>query len=185
MLIERENTCLIMFNMLSEFLPSLVNSQKLVDDSIWLMDFVRTIGIPVISIEHKGLGGRLDTFNAFSDNIDFVEVTHFSCMQEKAVMDKLESKGKKQVLLAGAEAHISILQTVLEFKQTSYQCYVIADAMSSRNSVDYKRACNRLEKENIELITKEMFFFECLRQSEYPNYIDMSLKFLDGRYIRG
>lgn len=37
---------------------------------------------------------------------------------------------------------------------------------------------------NIELITREMLFFETMAQSERSDYLALSKRFLDGRYLR-
>ena len=50
--------------------------------------------------------------------------------------------------------------------------------------IDHIAALERIKYFNIQCVTKEMVFFELIRQSEYPNYINLSLKFLDLRYIR-
>jgi len=58
------------------------------------------------------------------------------------------------------------------------------DAISAHFTIDRDVSLEKLRANGVNLVTKEMAFFEMLCHSEFPNYLDLSLCFLDGRYVR-
>ena len=96
----------------------------------------------------------------------------------------LNSVYKKQLIFAGAESHICMLQSAFNLRLLGYEIFFISDVISARSSVDNEAAKSRLSDHNYPLITKEMLFFELIEHSELSHYLDLSLKFLDGRYIK-
>lgn len=184
MLINKDKACLIISCMQKEFLPTLKGAQALVDSCSWLIDLAGHFNIPVILVNHKKLGEPIETFLNYPSQIISTETMMFSCVEDEKIKKIILKTGKTQFLLAGSETHISILQTAHSFIGMNMDSYVIQDAVSARNEVDHKTALNRLNAWNIPVITKEMIFFELIRKSEYPNYINLSLKFLDQRYMR-
>lgn len=184
MLINKEEACIVIFGLQKEFIPSLVEGQKIIDSCSWLLDLANDLDIPAIIMEHKDLGEPLKTLTSVNQKITKHYVTHFSFFDEKNIKDNFLSFNKKHLLLAGAETHIAIMQSAFASNDLGINSFVIEDACTSRNSQDHDIAIQRMNSNNINIVTKEMIFFEFLRYSEYPNYINMSLKYLDRRYIR-
>lgn len=184
MLIDKEKSCLIISCMQREFIPTLIEGQKLIDNCCWLIDLASHFDIPVIIANHKNLGQPLEGFLKLSNKITTTETMEFSCLEDTTIRGVIEDLGRTQVLLAGAESHISILHSAFSFKKKKLEAFVVGDTISSRQKIDHELAINRLNQLNIPVVTREMIFFEYLRKSSYPNYMDMSLKFLDQRYIR-
>jgi len=183
-MIDKDKVCLIISCMQKEFLPTLVSAQKLIDSCLWLIDFATHFDIPVIVANHKKLGEPVEGFLKFQGKVMSTELTSFSCLEDNETRKVIEATGRSQFLLAGAETHISILQSAVSFKKENRDSYVIRDTVSARNTIDHDTAIQRMDHLDIPIITREMLFFECVRYSEYPNYIDLSLKFLDQRYLR-
>ena len=185
MLINKEDVCLAVFSLQKEFMPSLEEGQKLIDHCYWLSDLAIHCNIPIIIINHKNLGSPLHAFKALkASNIFTAEVITFSWLENETIKQHLQNINKKQIILSGAESHIAILQSAYACMQHGYEPFVVVDAITARNKMDHQIAINRIQQANISLVSREMVFFELLRNSVYPNYINMSLKFLDGRYIR-
>ena len=143
-----------------------------------------THDLPVIFTEHKKLGKLAEPITEVAPKAKVVEKHHFSAMKEKPFIDYLKSIGKKQIVLAGAESHVCLYQTAIDLKEAGYDVFILSDSVSSRSESDYKAAVERLKSHQFEMITKEMLFFELIEHSELSNYLDLALKFLDGRYIR-
>jgi nicotinamidase-related amidase len=184
MLIDKDNCSLVIFNLQRDFIPSLIHGQDLIDSCCWLADLAQEFQIPTTIIHHKKLGEPIQSIIKMSKNSSLHESTYFSCTKDKTTIEMLQKLGKKQILLAGAESHISILHSAVELKSLGFHPFIITDSITSRNLIDHTIALDRMKYFNIQCVTKEMVFFELIRQSEYPNYINLSLKFLDRRYIR-
>ena len=182
MLIDVHKACLLVFNLQREFVPSLQKGQVLVDSCCWLSDLATHFDVPVLILNHKALGQPLGSVTRIAPQAESVEVGHFSCTESEGVQNFLKASGRLQFLLSGAETHISILQSA--FSLPSGSCFVVEDACSSRSLKDHDRACARLKAEGVSIVSKEMVFFEFLRHSLNPDYMELSLRFLDGRYLR-
>ncbi|MEY3883236.1 MAG: hypothetical protein RLZZ379_514, partial [Pseudomonadota bacterium] len=96
--------------------------------------------VPVIVSEQypKGLGNTVPEFLAFLPNIKPVEKLTFSCMAEPKFSRQL-TRDHSQVVIAGMEAHICVLQTALDL-QNSKQVFVAEDAIISRNPANKANA---------------------------------------------
>jgi hypothetical protein len=184
MLVSAENACVVVFNMQLELIPLLENGTQLLNDCCWMLDVAETLALPKIVIEHKKLGAPSQALKEVAGRAPYLEKTHFDCTRHDTIVQAFEATGRKQFVLAGAESHVCILQSAAGLRELGKEVFVVSDAISSRNRVDHERALSRLSEIGAHLLTKEMFFFECIRQSEYPEYVATAMRFLDGRYIR-
>ena len=81
--------------------------------------------------------------------------------------------GRQQVVLAGCEAHVAVLQTALGLLDETFDTWVVTDACGSRRERDRDAAYDRLAGAGIELVTTEMVAFEWLGGSRHPAYRDV------------
>lgn len=184
MLLKKDEACLFIFNMQLELIPLLRNSYQTATDAVWLADLFETHSLPTFFIEHKKLGAILPDLLQVAPSAKRLEKYHFSISKEPEIMSQLESLNKKQLIFAGAEAHVCMLQSAEHLKNLGYEIFFVSDALSARNNEDLEIAKIRLLENKHHLITKEMLFFELIDHSEFKNYLNLSLKFLDGRYIK-
>jgi hypothetical protein len=87
--------------------------------------------------------------------------------------DALAATGRRQVVLAGIETHVCVLQTALELAAAGHSVYVVEDAVSSRQSADRQAALERMSRHGIERITAEMAVFEWLREAGTPEFKEL------------
>lgn len=184
MLIDKSKACLVLFNMQLGLIPLLYDGARLLHDCCWLADVSKTFDIPIIVIEHKKLGASAVSLKEVAASVLYLEKIYFDCLYHGDIRQAIESTGCSQFIIAGAESHVCIFQSALSFQQQNKEVFVVSDATSARSRADHDAALKRMEHEQITLVTKEMFFFELIRYSEYPNYNDTAMKFLDGRYIK-
>lgn len=184
MLINPKEICLILFNMQLNLIPLLHNNYQLTHDCSWLADLFDTHELPTVLIEHKKLGQLAPSILDVAPKATVLEKYHFSITKETHIMAHLASLNRKQLVLAGAESHVCLFQSAVNLQQEGYEIFVLSDTVSARNSHDNAQALERLAYHRCQLITKEMLFFELIEHSESPNYLDLALKFLDGRYIK-
>jgi len=184
MLVDINRACLIIFNMQLELVPLVWDNYQLAHDARWLADLCHTHGIPTILTQHKKLGDLLPSVKAVTPSAQIFEKSHFSVVSEPHILNHLHDQQKNQLILAGAESHVCLLQSAIKLNQLGYEVFVVSDAISARSPSDNQAAINRLSSYACELISKDMIFFELIEHSERSNYLDLALKFLDGRYIQ-
>ncbi len=175
---------LLIFNMQLDLIPLLEDSANLTHNCIWLADLFTTHGLPVALIEHDKLGKLAPPILEVAPHAELLKKHHFSIADETPIVDYLSQLDRRQIVIAGAESHVCIYQSVVDLIALGYEIFVLADSISARNARDNQYALQRLQKTSCQLITKEMLFFELIKHSERPDYLDLAMKFLDGRYIR-
>ncbi len=88
-------------------------------------------------------------------------------------MEKINALGKKQIIIAGIEEHICVLQTAVELKEKGFSVFIVTDASGSRAAGNEAAAETRFKQEGIFLTTVEMVLFEWLRKSGTPEFKDI------------
>lgn len=125
------------------------------------------LDIPTIFTEQypKGLGHTHPELLALLPNIQAVEKITFSCMAEPKFTRKLTGD-RSQIVLAGMEAHICVLQTALDLTATGKQVFVAEDAVVSRNLVNKANAIARMREAGCVITNTESIIFEWLGKAE-------------------
>jgi nicotinamidase-related amidase len=77
---------------------------------------------------------------------------------------------KNNVVVAGCEAHVCLLQTALHLLEDGFDVWVVTDACGSRSERNRDAAFDRLAGAGVELLTTEMVAFEWLRSAEHPQF---------------
>jgi nicotinamidase-related amidase len=74
------------------------------------------------------------------------------------------------VVVAGCEAHVCVLQTVLGLIDSGRRVFVVQDAIGSRRAENKEAAVRRMERHGAEIVTTEMVVFEWLGSAEHPRF---------------
>lgn len=132
-----------------------------------LLQAARLLEVPVIHTEQypKGLGPTLQELTPWLTPESRVEKTSFSCCDSPDFCTLLDD-AREQVILAGMEAHICILQTALHLQALGRQVFVVKDAVISRNPASHANAMARLRQAGIVVSNTESLLFEWLRVAE-------------------
>lgn len=140
-----------------------------------LLRAAERLGIPLTVSEQypKGLGPTVGELKVLVSPDSIVEKLHFSCAAEPAVAQRVQALGREQVVIAGIEAHVCVLQSALGFKALGHQVFVVADACSSRNPANHQAAMRRLEAAGVGVVTTEMVVFEWLHRAGTPEFKEL------------
>jgi nicotinamidase-related amidase len=84
----------------------------------------------------------------------------FSGVGCDALMEQLQALERRQVLLAGLETHVCILQTALDLLAAGFEVYLAVDAVGARHELDHQTALRRMEIAGVTPITVESALFE-------------------------
>ncbi|MCQ2511031.1 MAG: isochorismatase family protein, partial [Lachnospiraceae bacterium] len=76
----------------------------------------------------------------------------------------------KQVLLAGVESHICLLQTAIDLVDAGYDVFVVENCVSSRRLYDKETAIKRMIQNGVQVTSYESILFELMRTSTHPNF---------------
>jgi len=141
--------------------------QALVKNCSILVQAAGLLGVAVIVTEQypKGLGHTVPELSAFMPDIHPVEKTVFSCLAESRFKRQL-TRDHSQIILAGMETHICIVQTALDLMASGKQVFVVEDAVVSRDPANKLNALARMRDAGCVITNTESVVFEWLGAAE-------------------
>ena len=142
-------------------------AQAVIKNSGILAQAALMLEVPVIATEQypKGLGRTVPELLTLLPNIKPVEKMTFSCMAEPKFTRHL-TRDHSQIVLAGMEAHICVLQTAMSLIAAGKQVFVAEDAIISRNPVNKANALARMRDVGCIISNTESIVFEWLGHAE-------------------
>lgn len=129
-----------------------------------LLESAGELNLPVVATEQyvKGLGETLPELKGKLPEAALEKMT-FSCCGDTAFMEKIRSLGRKQIIVAGMETHVCVLQTVLELLDAGYAVHVVNDAVMSRKKENWKMGLNTAAAAGAVITSTEAALFQLLR----------------------
>ncbi len=167
MRILRDRSCLLVIDFQERIFPFIHENEKLLKNATVLIAGIKALEVPIFVTEQytKGLGATVQNIALALGDIPRIEKSTFSCCDEPRFNLELATSGRENVIIAGVESHVCVLQTVIDLKRQGYQAIVVEDCISSRKPNDKLIAMNRMGKEGAIITTYESILFELLRSS--------------------
>lgn len=163
-LLRKENTALLIIDIQERILPVILENERVIQNTLKLIKGFQVLNLPIYYTEQypKGLGSTDKRIvEALGEITSFTKMS-FSCYGAGDLFEEIKKKEIKNVVICGIEAHVCVMQTVLDLLANDFSVYVAADAVSSRREFDYKIALNRMEKHGAEITLTESILFEML-----------------------
>ncbi len=95
-------------------------------------------------------------------------------MDEPVVAEKLALSGAMNVIICGIEAHVCVLQTAIDLKESGYNPVVVFDCVSSRTFDNVDLAAERFRNEGVMMTSMESILFELTRSADAPEFKEIS-----------
>jgi nicotinamidase-related amidase len=163
--LETEKTALIIIDIQERLFPVMHEKEKLLRNVIKLIKGSQVLEIPILLTEQypKGLGPTLPEIKELLPDVKPVEKVSFNCCDEAVFCQALEALKRKQVLIAGIEAHICVYQAATALSRAGYEVQVVADGVASRENENKLVALFKMGAAGISPTTVEMALFELLK----------------------
>ena len=163
MRILREEAVALVVDYQEKLVPVMREKELLIYHSQILLQGLKILDVPMIITQQytKGLGTTVEDITAAIGTAAYVEKISFSAYEQV----KEQIQGKKFVIVCGIEAHICVLQTVIDLAAAGYIPVVVEDCISSRKKYDKKIALERMKQEGAMITTTESLLFELLREA--------------------
>lgn len=175
MRLDRVNAVLIIIDVQERLMPVMHDRFAVEQNLERLIRGTHLLGVPTIVTEQyrKGLGPTIEPLrHALSEGFGYqpIEKSCFSAHGCAPFVAQLAALERKQILLAGVEAHVCVYQTAMDLLRDGFAVHVIADAVSSRSMQNREIALRRLMSENAKLSSTEMVLFELLGRAESDEF---------------
>lgn len=173
MLMKKEDSLLLIIDVQENLAPAQENPREVINGCAALLDVAKKLNIPFVVAEQdrKKFGPTMvDLRNVVGDSVRYFAKDTFSCYKNKEIRKAVEASDKKQIIIAGLETHICVLQTAIDFVAAGYEVFVVADGSSSRNGFQNAMGIQRLLRNGVDVVTAEMVVFEWLESSKNPEF---------------
>lgn len=157
-----EETCCVVVDYQEKILPAMAEKEQLIANSVKLLEGLKILEIPVMVTAQyaKGLGLNVPEIREAAGTEEYCDKKSFSIYEDEGARAKLESFGRKNVILCGIEAHICVLQSIMGLVEAGYQPILIEDCVSSRKLHDKEISIERARAEGAIVTTYESLLFE-------------------------
>lgn len=142
--------------------PHMHGGERLLARVQILLEGLNILQVPVLLTEQypRGLGHTLPQLSELLTESMPMEKISFSCCGEENFRTRLDQLDKKWVIICGIEAHVCVLQTVIDILAMELIPVVVADCISSRNPEDLQVALERMRSEGAVITSSESILFE-------------------------
>lgn len=167
-----DDTALIVIDVQERLMPTIHERKRVIHNSALLLRVADELGIPYLVTEQypKGLGRTVDEVaSAMIDQSRRVEKTRFSAAID-LVTDQLRAWRRGSVIICGVEAHVCVLQTVLDLHAGGFQCFVATDAVSASQPDQIHHALNRMRGAGAVMTGVLSMMYELLGDATHPSF---------------
>lgn len=169
MLLPAHSCTVLIVDIQERLMPVIDKGQEALAAAVKLARAARLLDVPVVATEHHSrmLGATVEPLRGEVQAV--FQKMHFSAMREPGFEAWLPP-ARKTVLVAGCEAHICVLQTVIGLAEAGYRAVLVSDAAGSRKPSDHHAALRRARAAGAEIVTTEMAIFEWMETCEHPRF---------------
>lgn len=176
MLIDKEQSALLVIDIQERLLPVMHDPDMVVENTRRLIKGASILGVGVLASEQypNGLGHLVEPITSLLGDSAVQEKDTFSCMADERFAKHFNALNKTQAVICGIEAHVCVLQTTIELISSGVKVFVVADATSSRTAGNHIMGMDRAKSAGAEIVTTEMVLFEWLRRAGTPQFKEIS-----------
>ena len=183
-LIDSRHAALVLVDYQGRLMPMIHNGAQALAHAVRLADIAQELHIPVFGTEQnpKGLGPNADAVRERCSTT--LAKMHFDACAD-GLLDLLHSPADlpadppggavatapaREVVIAGCEAHVCLLQTALGLRRAGLTVWVVAQACGSRSAENHALGMARLRAAGAGIVSVEMVAFEWLRSCEHAAF---------------
>jgi isochorismate hydrolase len=176
MLAEAHRSLLLIVDIQERLAAAMDERDAMIRNSVILLQAATEMRVPILASEQypQGLGHTVPELGHRLSGEDVVSKVEFSCWQNRPLRERIAASGKDQVIVAGIEAHVCVLETALDLRKAGKEVFVVADAVASRRVESREMALRRLSANEVEIVTTEMVVLEWLGSAASPSFKTIS-----------
>jgi len=158
---------LVLVDYQQRLMPAIHCGEQVAAEATRLADAAQVLGIRVLGTEQNpaGLGPNIEAIRQRCQTT--LAKTHFDACED-GLLDALGDVG--EVVIAGCEAHVCLLQTALGLLRSGRRLWVVGPASGSRSAADHQLAMDRLRGAGAVIVSPEMVAFEWLHDCRHASF---------------
>lgn len=171
MKLDRDHCALVLVDYQDRLWPALSMGESVLTEAVFLARVAQVLGVPVLGTEQNPsrLGPNAQAVRALCSHT--LTKMHFDATAD-GLLEMLQSAGRpvNQVVVAGCEAHVCLMQTALGLLAAGLQVAVVPEACASRRPADRALGLQRLADAGAVMLSAEMLAFDWLRSCEDTHF---------------
>ena len=168
--IDALKSTLLVVDFQSRLMPAIDQGEAAVANARRLIDAAAMLEVPTLFTEQNARGLGPTVPELAPDPSLLAHKMTFDAVREPSFLGRLAEE--HAIVVAGCEAHVCVLQTVLGLLDAGRAVYVVRDALGARRAESKETALRRMERHGAEIVTTEMVVFEWLGTAEHPRFRD-------------
>ncbi len=163
-MLSRDQTVLVLVDVQTKLVQAMRDPEALLKNLERIIRGAQILELPILWCEQypAGLGPTVPEVADLLAGQTPIAKMSFSCWGHERFREALIATGRRQVLLAGIEAHVCIYLTAAELAAAGYEVQVIADAVSSRTAENRQIGLERVRAIPAGVTGTETALFELL-----------------------
>ncbi len=172
--IDAQRASLVLVDYQARLMPAIHQGEQVLAAALHLADVAALLDVPVWGTEQNpaGLGPNVPALRQRCAST--LAKMHFDACED-GLLEVLHAAGadRTQVVIAGCEAHVCLLQTALGLLRAGRPVWVVGPACGSRTAADQLLALQRLRDAGAVIVSPEMVVFEWLHHCRHPRFKDV------------
>lgn len=167
--LRRERVVLLLIDIQEKLLPVIFDKERVLRNAVLLARAARVLELPVLLTTQyrEGLGDLVPEIREAVPGVQAIDKVSFGCFGcEEFVEWFVQRPGRDQLLVAGIEGHVCVVQTVVAALERGLGVHVAADAVGSRSDANARLGLARMERAGAVVSSVEMAVFEMLERAD-------------------
>ena len=176
MRIQIEDTLMVAVDFQEKLLPAIYDQEEILRKSEFLIRGLKELGVECFMTTQyaKGLGYNVSSIVELIGEDNNFDKISFGIYMDEQIKKKIDESGKKYIIIAGTEAHICVLQSVIDLAAAGYVPVLITDCIGSRHPGDKEAALLRANQEGAILTSAESLLYELMASAKHPHFKEIS-----------
>lgn len=166
--LEAARSELLIIDIQTRLMPAIHEGPAVLARARQLVTAADRLRVPLLATEQNPEGLGPTVAGLLPEGAEVLPKMSFDALGAPAIAARLT--GDRTLVVAGCEAHVCVLQTVLGLLQRGRRVQVVADAVGSRHAANRKAALKRMRQAGAGIVTTEMVLFEWLGSAEHPAF---------------
>jgi nicotinamidase-related amidase len=192
-LLDAKRSILVVIDLQGKLVDMVYRPGLVLEGTKRLMKLADLFSVPVVLTEQypRGIGpthpGIREVYDALATGKFFLEKTAFGCCGDpgfEALLSQARpglAPKQRQILVAGIEAHVCVMQTVLELLASGQQVHLCWECVSGRGEEYRRHALERMAAAGAVITNHESVAFEWARDKNHPQFKAISALLKEGQ----
>lgn len=171
---QAERSLLVLVDLQPSFMKAIEAADRIVPRAQFLTEIAVLLGIPIVATEQNvprmgGTEGVLSTLLVGAGG-KFIPKMSFSCCRAAAFDAYLVEQRRRQIVIAGVETHICVLQSALHLLEREYDVFVVGDGVHARSTDAHEMGLDRMRQAGVAIAHSESIAYEWMGSADHPKF---------------